>query len=134
MKRSTVIWTAVVLLAFAAGLWCGKMCGAKSRGWGMWGGESHQRTLDKFSRTLNLTPQQQEQVGAILEERRMQMRALHYQVRPQFDSMRAQTRDQIRAVLSPEQAVKYDALEAETNQRWQKMRDKYDSADQVKTQ
>jgi len=134
-QRHVLMWVAAVLLAFAAGLWCGKSCANRSKGWGgMWGSESHERMLEQFSRKLSLNPQQREQVSAILEERRKQMRALHYQVRPQFDSMRAQTRDQIRKVLTPEQAAKYDALEAETDQRWQKIRDKYDSADQVKAQ
>lgn len=135
MRRATLLWIVAVVLAFAAGLACGKLCGSgKSRGgWGMWGPEGHAKIVQRFSQKLSLTPDQTEKVSNILEERRRQMRALHYQVRPQFESMRAQTRDQIRAVLTPEQAKTYDAMEAEQDQRWQKKRDEYDKLDQEKT-
>jgi Spy/CpxP family protein refolding chaperone len=133
MKRATIVWLVVVALAFAGGLWCGKMCGGgRSRGWGMWSAGGHEQMVDRFSRKLKLTVQQREQVSAILEQRRAQMRALHYQVRPQFESMRAQTSDQIRAVLTPEQITAFDKMEAEQDKRWQKIRAKYDSADEAK--
>ena len=131
MKRARLVWVLLVLAAFAAGVWCDRTCLKSPRGG--WGRQDHERIMNEFSRKLNLTPQQQQRVGAILEERRRQMRALHYQVRPQFESMRAKTREQIRAVLTPEQAKRFDELEAKMDKRWQRVRDQYDNATQAKS-
>ena len=62
-------------------------------------------------RELRLTEAQRDSVHAILQRRRPAMRAVFEQIRPQMDSLRALTHAEIRAVLTPQQAVAWDSLQ-----------------------
>ena len=73
-----------------------------------------------MSRELQLTPAQRDSIHAIMQRRRPQMRAVLEPVRPQMDSLRALTRAEIRAVLTPQQASAWDSLH--TRERAQRER------------
>jgi len=61
-----------------------------------------------LTRELNLDAQQSRQLTQILDESRKKYEALHSQVRPQFEALRQETDNQIRQILKPEQARKFD--------------------------
>ena len=64
----------------------------------------------QLTRTLDLTPQQKTQLGAILDQAHARFHALDEQVEPQYDSIRQDTRNQIRAILQSDQVKRFAAL------------------------
>src|SRR5262245_15927384 len=71
----------------------------------------HER-FDKMRAELNLTDQQTTAVRAILDETRNEYRALKTELRPRFEEPRLKARAKIRALLTPEQQQKFDAMVA----------------------
>jgi Spy/CpxP family protein refolding chaperone len=72
---------------------------------------------DRMARELNLTPAQQAQFDSIMSRRRTQMRELWKPLRPQMDSVGRlakeigdSTHEQLKRVLTPEQAKKLDQM------------------------
>jgi Spy/CpxP family protein refolding chaperone len=120
MKRTWVL----MLGALLAGI----LIGAAGASWAVacrWKTPFHERLLDRFSSTLQLTPQQREQVGAILEAKRQRIDALRAEIRPKFDELRMSTGAEIRALLSPEQQTRFDEMETKRAQqvaRWRERR------------
>jgi len=72
----------------------------------------HER-FEKMRRELNLTDQQTTAVRAILDETRNEYRALKTELRPRFEEPRQKARARIRALLTPEQQQKFDAMVAQ---------------------
>ncbi len=75
--------------------------------------------LEKLRRDLNLNDTQAAQVRAILDETRNEYRKLREEARPRHDAMRQNSRSLIRAVLTPEQQLIFDAKVAERDARHQ---------------
>jgi Spy/CpxP family protein refolding chaperone len=63
-----------------------------------------------FTRDLNLTPDQQTQIQAILSDTRAHYAELHSKLDPEYEQVRQQGRDHIRQVLTPEQRPKFEDL------------------------
>ena len=76
--------------------------------------------LHKFTTKLELTPDQQTQVGEALENARLKMDALRQDFRPKFEEIRQTSRLEIRKLLIPGQQTKFDKMQAE----WQSRREK----------
>lgn len=64
--------------------------------------------VEQMTRELSLTPEQQKSLETILDDTRSTMRAIHEQVRPQFEEVRQQGRQKIRAILTPEQLPQFE--------------------------
>jgi Spy/CpxP family protein refolding chaperone len=73
---------------------------------------THDR-FDKMRRELNLTDEQTKSVSAILDETRNEYRSLRAELRPRFEEPRQKARAKIRALLTPEQQQKFDAMVAQ---------------------
>ena len=115
MKRHLPLIAACVM-AFVLGMLCQRWI-LHAR-FGHWDGEDHTaRLVQLFSRRLKLTTDQQAKVSAILDASHQKMRALHEQVQPKFEALRADTQQQIRALLTPAQAQTFDAMEAKFDAR-----------------
>ena len=69
--------------------------------------------FEKMRSELNLPDQQTTAVRAILEETRNEYRALKTELRPRFEEPRLKARTRIRALLTPEQQQKFDAMMAQ---------------------
>ena len=69
--------------------------------------------FEKMRRELSLTDQQTTSVRTILDETRNEYRALRTELRPRFDEPRQKARTRIRALLTPEQQQKFDAMVAQ---------------------
>ena len=63
-----------------------------------------------FTRDLNLTPEQQTQVQAIMNDTRAHYAELHQKLDPEYEQVRQQSREHIRQVLTPEQRPKFEEL------------------------
>jgi Spy/CpxP family protein refolding chaperone len=61
---------------------------------------------------LNLSIEQQDTIRAIMRGHRGEMHAMMEQFRPRMDSVRAEVRGQIRALLTPAQQAQFDSLGA----------------------
>jgi flagellar biosynthesis chaperone FliJ len=57
---------------------------------------------------LELTPDQQKQLATIVDDTRAAWRALYAPLDGQHEQIRQRSRDRIRAILTPEQKIKYD--------------------------
>ena len=105
-----------LLVGAAGGWWAGRELFPRRWGWE----QRYEKMLERFSSELKLTPDQKEQVKALLEAKRQKMEALRNEVRPRREEIRQSTQTEIRKLLSPEQQTKFDRMEKE----WQARRAK----------
>jgi len=70
--------------------------------------ERRARRVEELTRDLTLTPQQAQQVDAILLQRHTETKAIHDQTEAQLDAVRQKGRAQVRAILTPEQLPKFE--------------------------
>jgi len=66
--------------------------------------------IDQLSRDLQLTPDQLKQVTQIVDETHAQVRALYAPIDAQREQIRQQARERTRAILTPDQKVKFEAF------------------------
>lgn len=71
---------------------------------------SREQVLAEFTKELELTPDQQKQLGTILDDSRAKFHALDKSLDPQRMQIRDQSRAQMRALLTPEQQPQFDAF------------------------
>jgi Spy/CpxP family protein refolding chaperone len=64
--------------------------------------------LSQMTRELEFTPEQLQVVTQIVDETHGQIRALYSPLDAQRDQIRQKTRERIRAVLTPEQKIKFE--------------------------
>ena len=76
-----------------------------------------QAHFDAMRRDLNLTDAQATAIRAILDETREEYRALRTELRPGFEEPRQKARTRIRALLTPEQQQKFDAMAAQQDSK-----------------
>lgn len=69
--------------------------------------------FEKMRRDLSLTEDQTKSVSTILDETRNEYRSLRAELRPRFEEPRQKARARIRALLTPEQQQKFDAMVAQ---------------------
>ena len=111
-KRKAV---ALVLVVFVLGIALGAL-GAYVAGRRVWGapteGASHRgkraHIVERMTRELTLSPDQQKQHGPIFDDMQAKFRALHEQMAPQTEQIRQEGRARIRALLTPEQEPKFE--------------------------
>jgi Spy/CpxP family protein refolding chaperone len=105
---------AVFILGAALGAlgmyWAGRsvMAGSARRSGPSSPAEHNARVVDSMTKDLGLTPDQQKQLLAILEQTGAKYKAVHEQVAPQMDAIRKEGRDQIRGILSSDQRAKFE--------------------------
>jgi Spy/CpxP family protein refolding chaperone len=64
--------------------------------------------VEQLTQLLNLTSAQSQQVDAILLQRHTEAKTIHEQTDAQIDQVRQKGRDQVRAILTPEQRPKFE--------------------------
>jgi Spy/CpxP family protein refolding chaperone len=81
---------------------------------GAYGGHSisgypkHAEIIKQLTLQVGLTADQEKQVAAVIDDVRTRMHELSLQQKPQVDAIRADGRQRIRALLTPEQQPKYE--------------------------
>lgn len=82
--------------------------------------QKKEQILGRFSRELKLTPDQQAQVKKILNSTYDQTQTLQAEIRPKFRAIRSEMRQEVRVLLTPEQAKRFDVMEAkwDARKRW----------------
>lgn len=66
--------------------------------------------VEGMSKTLGLDADQKQSLGRIIEQSRERYRALSKQFRPQYDAIRDQSNQEIRAILRNDQKEKFEAM------------------------
>lgn len=69
------------------------------------------KMLDHFSRELQLTSDQREKIARIMETKRTQFESLRDEMRPRFEEIRRASKEEIRAILTPDQQKLFEKLE-----------------------
>ncbi|HVA64610.1 MAG TPA: hypothetical protein VNF74_12865 [Terriglobales bacterium] len=75
----------------------------------------HRLIAAKMSQRLQLSAQQQSAVDGILQQTLGQYLQLEQRLAPQFDQLRQQDRDHLRAILTPQQRVEFDRIVREVD-------------------
>jgi Spy/CpxP family protein refolding chaperone len=70
--------------------------------------ERRAQKVQELTKDLSLTPQQAQQLDAILMQRHAETKAIHDQTVAQIDAVRQKGRAQVRAILTPDQLPKFE--------------------------
>ena len=70
--------------------------------------ERRARRVEQLTRDLSLTPQQAQQLDAILLQRHTETKAIHDQMDAQLEQAHQKGRAQVRTILTPEQLPKFE--------------------------
>ncbi len=105
----------LVLVVFLLGIALGSL-GTYLLGGRVWGArhevqnyrDKRARFLGRLTQELSLTAEQRKQVETILADIGAKFQALHEQIAPQSEKLRQEGREQIRAILTPEQRPKFE--------------------------
>ena len=113
----------LVIVVFALGVLLG---GLATHLWGerVWGHETTPKTRDEIigqlTHEVGLTPEQVTQVTAIVDDTRAQWKALYAPVDAQKEQIRQQSREKLRALMTPEQKVKLENFFRELDEQRKK--------------
>ncbi|HEV2305193.1 MAG TPA: hypothetical protein VGR93_06720 [Candidatus Acidoferrales bacterium] len=118
-KRKAII---LVIVLFVLGIALGSV------GTHMWDAHvlasQHHSVVKALKAELQMTPAQEKQFDAIIKDDRSKFRALYMQRDaewdPKIDQVRQQGRQNIRAILTPDQRAKFDAFFKSRDQEHQK--------------
>jgi hypothetical protein len=107
----------LVLVVFILGVLLG---GVGNHLWGerVWGHAyppgppSHTQFVSELTRELQLTPDQQRQLTAIVDDTKSKIHAAYAPADAQREQLRQQGRARVRAILTPEQLPKFEAFMA----------------------
>ena len=72
--------------------------------------ERHERRLNELTQLLSLTPQQRQQLDAVMKQTHGEMKAVRDQSDAQLEELRQKGRAQTRAILTPEQLPKFEGF------------------------
>jgi hypothetical protein len=75
------------------------------------------RFVTRLERELNLSVEQSRRIDEILQQSRVESDALRHEMLPRVREHMRQTRERIRAVLSPEQQARFDELQRRHGRR-----------------
>ena len=111
-NRKAVLWVAIVfLLGVAVGGMGGYVCAHRSVSAApapLPEPERRARRVAELTKELGLRSDQAKQLDMILLQRHTESRAIHDQTDAQIDQVRQKGREQIRAILTPEQKPKFE--------------------------
>ncbi len=110
--RKAALWVGVVFLLGAA---LGGMLGyvfahhtAMAAPAQLTDSEKRAQKVQRLTQELNLSVDQQKQLDAILASVQAQYKVIHQSTDPQIDQARQKGREQIRAILAPEQKPRFE--------------------------
>jgi Spy/CpxP family protein refolding chaperone len=110
--RKAALWVGFVfLLGAALGGVLGNVFGVHARNVPppqLTEGEKRAQKVQRLTQELSLAPDQQKEVEAIIASVQAQYKAIRQSTEPQIDEARQKGREQIRAILTPEQKPKFE--------------------------
>lgn len=113
VKQRAALWVGVVfLLGASLGGVSGYLFAAHSHADTRPQQSAEERRAHKvvyLAKELNLNPAQQKTLDEAIREAQVKLQALRDASQPQFDAVRGQAREKVRASLTPDQLPKYEA-------------------------
>ena len=115
-RRTAALWVAVVFLLGAAlggsvgYIWAHHPVSAANASVPKSEPERRARRVEQLTQELTLTNEQRQQLDTILSQLHAEYKALHEQNDAQIDQARQRGRNQIRAILTPDQEPKFEAF------------------------
>ena len=114
-KRKAALWVLVVFILGAAlggvfGYFYAGRVNAAPRAPQLTASQRRARRVEQLSQELGLTKDQSQQLDAILSQLHVEYKAAQDQSDAQIKQVRQKGRDQIRAILTPEQKPKFEAF------------------------
>lgn len=110
--RKAALWVGIV---FLLGVAVGGMAGYGYERWSVSAARAplpepvrRAQRVEQLTKELSLTPDQAKQLDQILMERHAEVKAVHDQADAQAEQIRQKGRDQVRAILTPEQKPKFE--------------------------
>ncbi len=73
--------------------------------------------VEELAQALSLSADQEDKLKTIIHQSRERYRALSMQVRPQYDTIRSETRQEIRQILTDEQKARFEKIVQEIDER-----------------
>jgi len=132
-RRAALYLLLVFVLGLAIGslglLWAGKH-GWVPRGWWGRGSSGPQDAVAWLDRELKLTPEQRQQLEAILDEMAAGYRGIRERVGPEYEAVRQAGREKIRAILTPEQRARFEELVRGLDEERARRRQEYERRQQ----
>ncbi|MGA8036393.1 MAG: hypothetical protein WA823_04575 [Candidatus Acidiferrales bacterium] len=110
-SEAAVLVLIVFLLGAIAGATANHLWGER-----VWGKQlppaspTREQIVEHMTKELNLTPDQQQQFGTIVDDTRSKIHSEYSAADVQRDQLRRAGRDRIRAILTPGQRPKFDAI------------------------
>jgi Spy/CpxP family protein refolding chaperone len=114
-REAATLFCVVFLLGallggFGTHLWAQHVSGQQTeqqlrKGMGM---PPRDQVVANFTRELQLTPDQQQQLGAIIDSTQAKVRALYPPVEAQKEEIRNESHERVRAILTPSQIPAFD--------------------------
>lgn len=116
-----------LLLGVALGAWAIQL-----RDYGCWRKSVHhgpmrKHMIHKMEHDLHLNAEQRTQLEAIFKTMGTKMKVLREEMRPKFESLRDETRAEIRKILKPEQMPKFEEMNKKMDDKWAKYRAKQEA-------
>ena len=113
VQQKATFWLALVfVLGIALGAFLGYAFAHRSYAAGapaqLTAEQRRAQKREQLAREVGLTPAQQAQVTAILDEAQGEYKAIHAVSDPQVDAVRQRSRDKIRQILSADQKPKFE--------------------------
>ena len=108
IKRNLLTIAAVSAIALG-GYAFAQPAGGFGGGHGGWRG--HAFAMERLTKSLNLTPDQQTKVQPLIDQARPQIIAIHKDAMQKAQAVVDNTMSQIRPMLTPDQQKKFDALQ-----------------------
>lgn len=131
-SKARLIVVSVFVIGFAAGalsLNLYQQMSAPSKDNGPRGGA--EVLIRRMNEEIGLTPDQQDQIRKILDETREKYRAIREEMEPsvkpfepKFNAVRQESRDRIRALLTPKQLPKYEEMVTKHDQERERSKNK----------
>jgi len=112
-KRKAAAWVAVVFVLGAAlggvfGYFYGHRSSVSAANPPLSEPQRRAQRVDQLTRELSLTNDQRQQLDATLSQLHAQYKAIHDQSEAETEQARQKGRDQVRAILTPEQKPKFE--------------------------
>ncbi len=79
--------------------------------------EWRKRYIGEMEARLKLKPEQVKNLGSILDETRVRFHEVRERTKPEFDSIRKQQVDKVKAILDDSQRAEYEKMRAEREAR-----------------
>ena len=122
MQGSKTKALSLLVAVFVAGLLLGWVAHAVSVKERLIARQDVEALMTRFSKELDLTADQQDSVRAILTRRQTDARAISLEARPRYQALRDRAKMDIERLLTPDQKIRYEALNAKMDEELRRLR------------